>query len=100
MGSSESQFIFDIGTKSHPTMLVKGRNQDRNPPIEPFVKLQTYANLNVDEKKCFEANIDAMNAILLGIPRGGKTGRRAGRARAPGKTGAGSNGHSWDKWAT
>ncbi|GJX61518.1 hypothetical protein Tco_0294418 [Tanacetum coccineum] len=43
-------------------------NPTGNPPVGPFKRDYKYANLNGDDKKRFEANIDAMNEILLGIP--------------------------------
>ncbi|GJZ74464.1 hypothetical protein Tco_0638610 [Tanacetum coccineum] len=39
-----------------------------NPPVPPFERYQKEANLTGDDKKCFKEDIDAMNAILLGIP--------------------------------
>ncbi|GJT97454.1 hypothetical protein Tco_1092972 [Tanacetum coccineum] len=39
-----------------------------NTTIEPHERMQTEADLTSEEKKQFEADIDAMNAILLGIP--------------------------------
>ncbi|GJS01907.1 hypothetical protein Tco_0318415 [Tanacetum coccineum] len=39
-----------------------------NTTIEPHERMQTEADLTGEEKKQFEADIDTMNAILLGIP--------------------------------
>nr|GEV22762.1 hypothetical protein [Tanacetum cinerariifolium] len=39
-----------------------------NTTIEPHKRMQTQADFTGEEKKQFEADIDAMSAILLGIP--------------------------------
>ncbi|GKB92566.1 putative ribonuclease H-like domain-containing protein [Tanacetum coccineum] len=41
-------------------------NPDGNPLVPPFKRIQEEAYLNGDDKKMFEADIDAINAILLG----------------------------------
>ncbi|GJV52421.1 hypothetical protein Tco_1448162 [Tanacetum coccineum] len=43
-------------------------NSFGNPPVPPFERDQEEAYLTGDDKKHFEADIDAMNVILLGIP--------------------------------
>ncbi|GJY13660.1 cysteine-rich receptor-like protein kinase 8 [Tanacetum coccineum] len=43
-------------------------NKTKDPIIQPYPRLQTEEDLTRDDKKNFEADIDAMNAILLGIP--------------------------------
>ncbi|GKE04850.1 hypothetical protein Tco_1396868, partial [Tanacetum coccineum] len=43
-------------------------NPTGNPPIPPFERDKKESDLIVDNKKRFKAYIDAMNAILLGIP--------------------------------
>ncbi|GKC51968.1 hypothetical protein Tco_1074713 [Tanacetum coccineum] len=43
-------------------------NPDDNPPVPPFQRIKKEADFTGDDKKRFEENIDAMNAILLGIP--------------------------------
>ncbi|GJY65816.1 hypothetical protein Tco_0468054 [Tanacetum coccineum] len=43
-------------------------NSFGNPPVPPFERDQEEADLTSDDKKHFEADIDAMNVILLGIP--------------------------------
>ncbi|GJW59026.1 hypothetical protein Tco_0105757 [Tanacetum coccineum] len=43
------------------------KEYDGNPPIPPFKRIQEEADLKGDDKKRFEAFIDAMNAILLGL---------------------------------
>ncbi|GJZ84589.1 hypothetical protein Tco_0649928 [Tanacetum coccineum] len=43
-------------------------NPDGYPPILPFKRIQEESYLKGDDKKRFEADIDAMNAIMLGIP--------------------------------
>ncbi|GJV42396.1 hypothetical protein Tco_1420836 [Tanacetum coccineum] len=79
MVSSHNQAIADVGSENRPPMLEKGNgpykmkeitdqgNPDGNPPVLPFQRIQKDAYLKGDEKKWFEADIDAMNAILFGI---------------------------------
>ncbi|GKC79782.1 hypothetical protein Tco_1130556 [Tanacetum coccineum] len=43
-------------------------NPTSNPRVPPFERDQVEADLTGDDKKRFKADIDAMNAILLGIP--------------------------------
>nr|GFD28023.1 hypothetical protein [Tanacetum cinerariifolium] len=43
------------------------RNLTGNPPVPPFERDQEEADLTGDDKKHFEADIDAMNVILLRI---------------------------------
>ncbi|GJY64111.1 retrovirus-related pol polyprotein from transposon TNT 1-94 [Tanacetum coccineum] len=54
MASSHNQAITDVGSENRPPMLEKGSYKE--------------ADLTGNDKKRFEADIDAMNAILLGIP--------------------------------
>ncbi|GKB73907.1 hypothetical protein Tco_0935319 [Tanacetum coccineum] len=44
------------------------RNLTRTPHVLAFERVQEEADLTGDDKKRFEADIDAMNAIMLGIP--------------------------------
>ncbi|GKD41669.1 hypothetical protein Tco_1261876, partial [Tanacetum coccineum] len=51
--------------------LIKCTHKDpRNANLEPHDIMQTKEDLTGDEKKWLEANIDATNMILLGIPNG------------------------------
>ncbi|GKB67892.1 hypothetical protein Tco_0929304 [Tanacetum coccineum] len=43
-------------------------NPDGNPRVPPFKRIQEEAYLMGNDKKQFKADIDAMNAVLLGIP--------------------------------
>nr|GEZ99550.1 hypothetical protein [Tanacetum cinerariifolium] len=43
-------------------------NPDGNPRVPPFKRIQEEAYLMGNYKKRVEADIDAMNAVLLGIP--------------------------------
>ncbi|GJU69320.1 ribonuclease H-like domain-containing protein [Tanacetum coccineum] len=68
MTSSHQQSLADAGLKNRPPMLEKGNTRPTNQTNAPRTKTQTEVDLTDDEKKRFEAYIDAMNMILLGIP--------------------------------
>ncbi|GJR77216.1 hypothetical protein Tco_0089581 [Tanacetum coccineum] len=77
MANSHNQSITDGGLKNRPSILEKGSymktitdqgNPTSNPRVPPFERDQVEADLTGDDKKRFKADIDAMNAILLGIP--------------------------------
>ncbi|GJV77057.1 hypothetical protein Tco_1508641 [Tanacetum coccineum] len=44
------------------------RNTTGDPIVKPYPRLKKEEDLTGDDKKRFKADIDAMNAILLGIP--------------------------------
>ncbi|GKA31021.1 hypothetical protein Tco_0717326 [Tanacetum coccineum] len=83
MASSHNQAIADVGLENHPPMLEKGsyvpwlsrfmrfidgnKGCDGDPPVLPFKRIQEETNLKGDDKNRFKVDIDAMNAILLGI---------------------------------
>ncbi|GKA59682.1 hypothetical protein Tco_0758995 [Tanacetum coccineum] len=48
--------------------VIKDIPDPTSPPDVPRTKKQTKADLKGDDKKRFEADTDAMNMILLGIP--------------------------------
>ncbi|GKA03933.1 hypothetical protein Tco_0676714 [Tanacetum coccineum] len=52
----------------HRCYVMKEIPDPTSPTNAPQTKTQTEVDLTVDDKKKFEADIDAMNMILLGIP--------------------------------
>ncbi|GJX32960.1 hypothetical protein Tco_0242815 [Tanacetum coccineum] len=80
MSSSNNQSFADAGLENRPLMLEKGSYVPWSSRFQRYIdgkkdygnmlkdSILKEADLTGDDKKHFKANIDAMNAILLGIP--------------------------------
>ncbi|GJS81985.1 hypothetical protein Tco_0748526 [Tanacetum coccineum] len=67
MASSQNQSIADAGLENHPPMLEKGSYVPWSSRFLRYIDgKKDYGKMIKDS--IFKANIDAMNAVLLGIP--------------------------------